>query len=278
MGDRILARGDNHQALVGDAVTRSHEDVLWMFISQVEELEEMEVDEVVEMGVEDSLEELVEKAIEGCVRILGVERPSKERIEEALEMVNAYKAKKNKGSTKKEGKSPRYYGFLPEVDLKTLLDPIFSARNPEEGKDFWEGLVEKRAVTNRPHVTITHKNSLPVERDIWDRCMAVDRSAEPPTFKFKLGHVVWNERVMALTVEDIEMETAGVEQEGAEFVSKLPHEIRERLHITVGTKPGVQGVEGKSLVEAWKKDKNMDGVSSIELDGISGSGRVKGLY
>ena len=89
MSDRVIVRRENHPALVGDAVTRSHEDVLRMFLNQVEELEEDEVDEIVEMGVGDSLEELLEKAIEGCVQVLGMERPSKEEVE-ALEAVGEY--------------------------------------------------------------------------------------------------------------------------------------------------------------------------------------------
>ena len=89
MSDRIIARGVNHQGLVGDVETRSHEDVLWMFLNQGEELEEDEVDEIVEMAVEDSLEEQLEKAIEGCVQVLGMERPSKEEVE-ALEAVREY--------------------------------------------------------------------------------------------------------------------------------------------------------------------------------------------
>ena len=85
MSDRIIARGENHKALVGDAVTRSHEDVLWMFLNQVEELEEDEVDEIVGLGVEYSLEELLEKAIEGCVQVLGMERPSNGALEAVRE-------------------------------------------------------------------------------------------------------------------------------------------------------------------------------------------------
>ena len=34
---------------------------------------------------------------------------------------------------------------------------------------------------------------------------------------------------MGLTVEDIELDSPGVQQEGAQFVSKLAHEIRKRL-------------------------------------------------
>ena len=278
MSDRIIARGENHQALVGDVVTRSHEEILWMFLKQVEELEEDEVDEIVEMGIEDSLEEQLEKAIEGCVQILRMERPSKKRVEEALEVVKGYKPKTQAPGPSKKAKTPRYYGFLPEVDLQALLDPIFSTRTPDEGKAFWEHLLSQKSVTNRPHITIVHKNSLPVEQEIWDRCMAVNQSIEPPSFKFKLGHIVWNESVMALSVDDIELESPGVQQEGAEFVSKLAHDIRERLHITVGTKEGVPAIEAMSLVATWRKNRNMDGVGLIELNGVSGNGGVKGVY
>ena len=55
----------------------------------MEELEEDEVDEIVEIGVGDSLEELLEKDIEGCVQVLGMERPSREEVE-ALEAVGEY--------------------------------------------------------------------------------------------------------------------------------------------------------------------------------------------
>ena len=60
----------------------SHKHIL----NQVEELKEDEVDEIVGMGVEDSLGEQLEKAFEGCVRIPRMERPSKNKVKEALEV------------------------------------------------------------------------------------------------------------------------------------------------------------------------------------------------
>ena len=129
MSDRIIARGENHPALVGDAVTRSHEEVLWMFLNQVEGLEEDEVDEIVEMGVEDSLEELLEKVIEGCVQVLGMERPSQEKVEEALEAVREYKPKKDliklRGSTYF---SPRWI-CRPSSTQFSQLGALRKARN-----------------------------------------------------------------------------------------------------------------------------------------------------
>ena len=55
---------------------------------------------------------------------------------------------------------------------------------------------------------------------------------------------------MALTVEDFELDSPGVQQEGAELVSKLAHEIWECLPVTVGMKEGVPAVEAMGLVTA----------------------------
>ena len=60
-------------------MTRSHKHVL----NQVEEPLEDEVEEIVGMGVEDLLEEQLGKAFEVCVRM---ERPSKNKVKEALEV------------------------------------------------------------------------------------------------------------------------------------------------------------------------------------------------
>ena len=103
ISDCIIARGENHQALAGDALTQSHEDILRMFLKQVEELEEDKVDEIMEIGVGDSLEELLVKAIEGCVQILRMERPSKEKVNEVVEVVEVVREYKPK--TKGQGPS-----------------------------------------------------------------------------------------------------------------------------------------------------------------------------
>ena len=55
-------------------------------LNQVEELKEDEVDEIMGIGVKDSLEEQLEKAFEGCVRIPRMERLSKNKVKEALEV------------------------------------------------------------------------------------------------------------------------------------------------------------------------------------------------
>lgn len=248
----------------------------------MEELEADEVDDIIEMKIEDSLEQAVNKAIDGCVDVLGLERPSKEKIDEALEVATGYAPKMKKADSKKDGATtPRYFGLLPEVDLNDFLAPFMS--DAKGGNWLWEHLVAHERVAARPHVTIVHKNSLPAEGELWERCMGLHRMQSPPLFKFKLGHVLWNTRVMVMTVDNIEVDdtVAGDNsgQEGHEFVSKLPHDVRERLHITVGTKDAkIPPVEGMHLVQEWKKGGQTDGISSIALNSAVAVGRIKGLF
>ncbi|KAG1824252.1 hypothetical protein DFJ58DRAFT_883305, partial [Suillus subalutaceus] len=60
------------------------------------------------------------------------------------------------------------------------------------------------------------------------------------------------------------------------FGSKLS-EVRNSLHVTVGTSdPQVPPFEAKALVEAWRFWKR-SGIGSLELDGLTVRGRMKGL-
>ena len=101
----------------------------------------------------------------------------------------------------------------------------------------------------------------------------------PPLFKFNLGHIVWNKRVMAVTVEDIELAgTAGTDS-GKEFISNLPHDVKDRLHITVGTKESnVPAVEAKGLIEDWRKGIKQEDVRTVDLKDVVAMGRIKGLF
>ena len=118
---------------------------------------------------------------------------------------------------------------------------------------------------NWPHLTIIYISSLPVGQDIWDSCTADNQSIKPPSFKFKLGHNIWDGRVVVLTTEDIELDSPGVLWEDTEFVSKLAQEIQEYLYVTIGTKEDIPAVEAMGLVAMWKEGRNVDGVSLMRL-------------
>jgi tRNA ligase len=288
-GDRVFARGDNHQTLRADTLAKTHEDVIWQFIHTSEELADNEVDASIEMDIDDTLEQAVDRAVAACVRILGVRQPSAEEIDEAVRMARDYvpQTKKPREEKKKkdERPTPRYFGLLPEVNLIDVIGKQMEEASdvPENGKAFWNALVAGHRTAVRPHITVVHNKSLPGAIELWERCSQLHRMALPPSFTFTLGHLVWNKRVMAITVDDFELDgspdnhsSAG--QEGSEFVSKLSEEVRNSLHITVGTSDAdVPPFEAKALVEAWRFGKR-SGIGSLELDGLTAHGRMKGLF
>ncbi|KAJ7594862.1 RNA ligase-domain-containing protein [Mycena floridula] len=276
-GDRVLVRGDNHQSLHGDSKTMAHEDVIWQFITNSQELAPAEVDATIEMDLEDSLEQAIQRAVDGCVSILGLPKPSQETVDAAVAAALGYspKIKKDdKAAPAKKVAGPRYFGLLPEIDISSVL-----ADKLGEGNVFWKHLLEQKRVTDRPHVTVVHQKALPDEQLLWDRCSDLHKIPSAPSFEFSLGNVVWNDRIMAVTIEDLRLAPGeGDEsQEGSQFLSMLPDEVRNRLHITVGTSDSnVAPVEAKDLVERWRKGEQK--AESIKLEGVVVKGRIKGLF
>lgn len=288
-GDRVLDRGDKHQTLRADKLGKSHEDIIWRFAHQTEGLALSEVDASVEMDIEEPLEAAVARAVDGCVRILGLERPSQEQIDEAVAVAKEYAPTTKQGTDKNEKKAkgstpPRYFGILPEVDCESIIAPLMKEEQevPYDGKTFWRKLVSDGRIAEQPHITIVHKAELPEAGDLWGRCAVLVQLRAPPIFSFTLGHLVWNDRVMALTVEDLELadepeNDADLGQEKHEFVSQLPADVRDSLHITVGTLNGdVLPYEAKGLVGMWRQGKRT-GIGSLVLEGLSAKGRIKGL-
>ena len=305
-GDRILARGDRHQSLVADD-TKSHEEVVWQFLKNAEELTDAEADVVATMNVEEPLEDALARAVGVVVKYLGLPQPDVEQMGQALAVARGYepasrarrseKAKgkgeqddskavqaqghSNKGKKAKGPAPPRYYGILAEVDLRAVVGAAFAGVDvPGEGKAFWEKLCADRRVQQRPHVTLVHSKSLPAESEMWERCRALAGLPQPPLLSFRLGHVVWNERVMAATVVDLAAEAVDDEADKAavKFVLGVPEEVKNRLHITVGTRhQSVPPVEGKDLVMGWKTNGAGNGVWAMPLKDVWVKGRVKGL-
>ncbi|KAJ7304654.1 RNA ligase-domain-containing protein [Mycena albidolilacea] len=304
---RIAARGENHQSLrPAEGAPREHEQVVWMFINKTEGLAEGEVDAVVEMPIVvggengeeprgEGLEEAVRRAVEGVAGVLELPVPGEEKIREGVEKARGYAAQEKKPTEEKEkekdkkkkAKGPRYFGLLPDVALDTLLaGPV--AQEPSATALF-EHLRKEKRVAVRPHVTVVHSKALEGAgaeagaKELWERCAALDTfqdANKAAVFACTLGHVVWNDRVMAVTVDDVRLESeADGRRAGAEFVSKLPEEVRKRLHITVGTRnASVAPVEGKTLIEAWRAGKTSNGIKSLALDGVSAKAKIQGLF
>ncbi|KAJ7769961.1 RNA ligase-domain-containing protein [Mycena metata] len=295
--DRVQQRGTNHQTLLApsDDAAKKYEDVLWMFLQRAQPLAADEVDAVVEMEVGEDMEAAVRRAVAACVRMLGVPEPKEERVQEAIDKVRGYKVEPVPGAGAKKVKEkdvgPRYFALLPEISLEPLLAPVL-AKIPPPQDSLWETLQEGKRVTLRPHVTLVHMNAVTAadgtvhkgNEEFWARCQALHSClGRPPQFRFRLGHVVWDERVMAVTVEGVELAEEGSEgQAGAEFVSQVPEEVRRSLHITVGTRDGqVPPVEAKEMVRRWRAAGEpvgkSGGVQSVKLEGVVATGRLKGL-
>lgn len=275
--DRVLERGTNHQSLHGDAAAKAHEDVIWQFINQAEELADGEVDDTIEMDVAEELEDSLARAIDGVCGALKLERPSPERIGEALAAIRGYKPAHT--DAKKIKHAPvRYFGLLPEFDMRSALDVALSspADVPEQAKKLWEQLKATGRVTDRPHLTITHIKAKPEEQDTWDRCDALYRSSLAPVFKIKLGRVLSDGNVVALVADELAVDQ-DEGQKGAEFVSLLPEAIRSRLHITVGTRTkDIAPFEAGELVKRWRA-YTRNGIDEVELPDLWVKGRIRGL-
>jgi len=270
-----------------------HEQVIWKLINNTEKLSREEVDDVVEMELGESLEESVKRAVKGCVAVMGLEMPSDEKIQEGLDKVTSYApAVKKPDDPRDMKKKPdvRYYGLLPEMDLKELLDRAF-ADESQSNKEFWTQLKTDERTNKRPHVTIVHIKSIDKdsERDLWDRCTGLRELSTPPLFKCTLRNLVWDGRVMVITVDDFDVvaseaaEAASSSAGGSkgnelarEIVSILSDETRSS-YITVGTLSDIKDMEAAAMVEKWRRGEELDKIKSIKLVDQVVYGRIKGL-
>jgi tRNA ligase len=215
------------------------------------------------------------------VKVLGLQPPSEEKIAESLSAIERYAPQNKKPDEKrKKGDPTRYYALLPELDVFEYLDKIFADADEED--DFrraWDLLKLGNRVTERPHITIIHKNNIEENRALWNRCAALHAiPLNPPMFKATLSKVMWNGRVMAITIEGVGLEDPGaVVGKGKEFLTNLPAELEHRLHITVGTaRVGIQAVEALQMVLDWDQGSK-DGVIVQDLDDTVIRGQIKGL-
>jgi len=260
-----------------------------MFLRGTEPLSEYEADATIEIDIGEDLEHSLARAVDGIVRELGLPRPDPERVGAALAKVRGYKPAHTtdpKKSKTKAKHAPRYFGLLAEIDLVKALEVHISPREEEEGKgkerllcELWDVLKKNKRITHQPHVTIVHSKHLPEELALWERCSALYALPTPPLFRARLGHVVADGRVMAVTVEDLCVDDPEEDegQEGSSLLSMLEPELRERLHITVGTKDAsVPPFEAGTLVESFKKGEKSLG--SVRLEDVYVKGRIRGLY
>lgn len=279
-----------------------------------------------EMPTEERIAEAIKDAYSYTVPTMKQKMPMQEGEEgEAEEQAKTKKgSKKDKAEqvqppkAKKKNKPPRYYGFLPEKRLAgDLAEAFSSASEPAEAlaraRGFYELLSNSKRVTDTFHATIVHTREvtgytsaggvldgtppLGSPTYLWSQCADIDGLRENQhKFRLTLKHIVWNERVMALTVDDVTLEESEHEVEetkakAQEFIRTLPEETKQRLHITVGTADSkIPPVEAGIMVKEWRSRGAVLGISEsfgnggavnvIEFpgDGIVALARVKGLF
>jgi tRNA ligase len=279
---RILDRGDNHQTLRADAEAKQHEGVIWLFLNNYEEFEEGEADETVDFDIEEDIEQSLARAVDACVRILGLPTPSSEEVGKALAAVRGYTVplvKDDKPKAKQKKKEPRYYGLVPEVDLASTLRPRLGKTDvPPLMTSFWKELLSSKRITNTPHITLVHKKGLPEKQVLWDACAKMGTHM----FSFSLSHVVCDKRVMAIVVKDLRADAnpgQPADREAVEFAKRIRGEKDIFLHITVGTKDdGVNPYEAHTLAKEWQKGTRREHVVGMPLMGVTAKGRVKGMF
>ncbi|KAG9075947.1 hypothetical protein FRC06_009799 [Ceratobasidium sp. 370] len=279
---RIVARGNNHQTLYADDQD-SHRGVISVFLGSFEEVESEEADDVIDMEYDETLEQAVRRAIVGLCPILDLDMPGEKEIADACDIARAYKVKST-GKKAPAPKPPRYYAFVPNMDLENILgEKMRSGGVPESGRAFWARLVEGHRLPDSPHVTIVHTKEKHEAEKLWEHCTTL-RKAIPessPPLRATFDHVVWNDNVMALAVSKLEIH-AEVDGEYGELVSsvikEIPENVARRLHLTVGTREdNINPFEAAGMVEAWRKGED-NGTQSVPLGACIVEGRIMGRY
>ncbi|KAF8465618.1 hypothetical protein DFH94DRAFT_355612 [Russula ochroleuca] len=218
------------------------------------------------MDLGEDLEHSPARAIDGIVDVLGLPRQ--------MRSVSVLRLPRFAGTKIKARSLPRYFGLLADIDLAEALGVHISRRVRGGGAlgDFWGALKNKRIV-HSPHVAIVHSKHLPEVLTLWERCAALSALPAPPLLRVRLGHV------MAVTVEELLVNDPEEDegQEGSAFVSMLDPDIREQLHITVGTKDAsVPPFEAGALVKSFKKGEK--GLDSVRLGDVYVNGRIMDLF
>lgn len=144
------------------------------------------------------------------------------------------------------GKGVRYYGISAELDLGRVVEGAIShlseradsvSSSSEDNakvretkgrlERFWRHLQAENRVTQRPHVTLVHKNELgavdggvEATKRLWDLCVEVDsaqmasggdegeKASTREMVEGCIEAVVWDERVMAIVVGSVAVSTS----------------------------------------------------------------------
>lgn len=301
--ERVVGRGDNHQTLRPDlTLDAEHEAVVGSFLRNFETPDEGMFDSMIDVSVMDSPLEAIKKITTG-LQGLGLEVPRDEQIQAALDDARGYQVTTPYHPPTKLGRSVRYFGLAPEIDLAAIVEIAVYHMPPHHAQSaqrFLSDLVNKQRVITSPHITLVHETNVQAEKDsqstpgiqqrAWEICVRLAEKQVSAMWTFNMTHLVWDNRVMALVVDDL----VPTSQEGQGDLKDLVHEeTKEGIHITVGTKEEeIRPYEARALVEMVRKRINegedegevegkVDGGGKVrwaKIGSIHGEGRVKGMW
>lgn len=294
--ERVQRRGMRHQSLRPDG-GQSHEDIIVNFVNQFEffDKERELFDDVVQLDLEDDLATSTTKVIAG-LREAGVDLKTvtQERFNEVLEEVRDYnpeykrpddqngmKKKVEKGAKALSG--PRYFAVGVECKLGELCGGILKGEGVEGDKkqelsDFLHHLVSHDRIANVPHITLLHQKEMDGSgqmRKEYEECWSMfSTTTQHIDFKFGVDALVFNERVMALSLSGVSV-VGSVDESVKSMVEGVMQ--KKVLHITVGTRDAtVNPFESKAVVEKWKKGS--EEVYGYEVRGVELGGRLRGMF
>lgn len=252
-----------------------------------------------------------------------LKEPSTEDIRAALTAAAEYrvairKAEEPSAVSSKKGQDtapagPRYYGIAVELDLRSVIGKFLNlaAENTSPGllqraRDMLDFLRGADRVVLRPHITLVHSSALralsPEEeaqlddakraerrtaKSKWDRYSTLSRLSEPVDFDITLGHLVFDERVMAFSIFNVHPTQQASKLLASEEFWELQGgkggagEGEWRPHVTVGTRDeSVRPFEANRVMREAEKDQSSRGELGLIEAGdkqITLRGRLMGM-
>lgn len=304
--ERIVNRGDNHQTLRPDSsMDAEHEAVVSSFLHNFTTPEPTIFDKQIVVSVEDDQRAALRTIVDGLVDVLSIPPVSDQDLDYALDKARGYKTDTPFHGFARLGKSVRYFGLAPEVDINAVVEEALRSPVPKasaaHAKQFMTLLRTKNRVTLKPHITLAHEKNVAAEKETtgeegphavaWNTCKSLAEAAISPIYEFDVTHLAWDDRVMALVVADIRPKATADRQKGERLI--LPSEVELNLHVTVGTQgEDISAFESRGVVrvarEAIARGSNSgEGGEATEGGGIvhwaavgpiTGTGRIRGMY
>ncbi|KZS97411.1 hypothetical protein SISNIDRAFT_406536 [Sistotremastrum niveocremeum HHB9708] len=248
---------------------------------------------------------VVDKDEKGAKSKTKSESKSKPETKEQVEVTE--------GKKKKKAKEARYYGFNVELDLERSLKKHLSHPSiPPSLQTLFESLKSSGRITFDPHITLVHSASLSssasdheTAKPLWDTLESFTNSENGSAlFRFTISHILFTPRLIALSISPTSLapiqstttassnkahndgaQESGVDPRAQGVLNEIPKEVKERMHITVGTRDsGVKPVEAGDVIASWKKgtfpssgSNGKEGIIEIGEGGIEARGRIRGM-